>query len=291
MWPNLFIVGAAKAGTTSLYEHLKQHPDVFMSAEKEPHFFSQVDPLPSRRGLFNHVSDRSEYLALFREGETFPIRGEASTSYLWDKATPTRIAAVQPDARIIMMLREPVARAYSHYLNDVREGVDRRPFLEGIREDLASSRKGWGVTPLYVDLGMYCEQVARYFDVFRRDRCLVLFFEEFVSDVQSAMRSVCDFLDLQQMEFKPEKRNVYAEVNWLGRLLLQNPTARVWSRKLVPRWSRALAHRLSLRPGRKPPLDVAARKLLIELYDGQSGCLERLLGRSVPWPSGAELSV
>ncbi len=85
-WPNLFVVGAAKAGTTSLYRELARHPAIYMSPMKEPHFFSQIQPAPAREDFFPHLSDEDEYLALFKGATTEELLGEASTSYLWDRA-------------------------------------------------------------------------------------------------------------------------------------------------------------------------------------------------------------
>ena len=84
-WPNLFVVGAAKAGTTSLWRYLDQHPAIYMSPVKEPHYFSSFTP-----GLFPAVKDEGEYLELFRDAGDAPLRGEASASYLWDVEDPRR---------------------------------------------------------------------------------------------------------------------------------------------------------------------------------------------------------
>ena len=75
-WPNLFLVGAAKAGTTSLYDSLARHPAIYMSPMKEPHFFSRIEPAPSWEGFFPHVSDEAEYLALFKGAGNEDLLGE-----------------------------------------------------------------------------------------------------------------------------------------------------------------------------------------------------------------------
>ena len=105
-WPNLFVVGAAKAGTTSLWRYLDQHPAIYMSPVKEPHYFSSFTP-----GLFPAVKDEGEYLRLFRDAGDAPLRGEASASYLWDAETPRRHPSRSPDAKIVISLRDPVERA------------------------------------------------------------------------------------------------------------------------------------------------------------------------------------
>ena len=126
MWPNLFLVGAAKAGTTSVYDELARHPAIYMSPMKEPHYFSRIQPSPERAAFFPHVTDEDEYMALFDGVTEERLVGEASTSYLWDASAAERIQSVAPEASILIMLRNPVERAYSQYWNDVREGIEAR---------------------------------------------------------------------------------------------------------------------------------------------------------------------
>lgn len=287
--PNFMVVGAAKAGTTSLYHYLQQHPDVFMPVEKEPHHFSQVRPDPAKRAFYKHIPDRATYLALFSGVRAERAIGEASTSYLWDEETPRRIREFNPATRIIIMLREPVQRAYSHYLNDVREGYEKRPFLTAIEEDLRAERKGWGVSSLYVDLGRYCEQVRRYLEFFP-GQVLVLFFEEFIRDPRAALRQTFSFLGVdpefaEQVEL--EIHNPYAEPTSLGRVLLGSGMARTAARILVPRGVRAAARDRMLKVKPKPSMDTRAGELLSRVYAGEAECLAELLGRPVPWSTTA----
>lgn len=287
------LVGAAKAGTTSLYHYLQQHPDVFMPVEKEPHHFSQVKPDPHLRAFYKSVPDRSDYLALFARVRGERAVGEASTSYLWDEVTPRRIHEFNPEARIIIMLRDPVQRAFSHYLNDVREGYEKRSFRVAIEEDLRVDRKGWGVSSLYVDLGRYCEQVERYLQTFP-GRVLVIFFEDFVKQPRVTLREAFDFLEVDS-EFAQriplEVHNRYAEPTQLGRLLLGSGIARVAARVLVPRGVRSAARNRMLKASAKPPLDPDVGSLLAQEYAGQAECLERRLGRPVPWAVSARVQI
>src|SRR4029079_3438154 len=90
-WPNLFLVGAAKAGTTALYDELSRHPAIYMSPMKEPHFFSRIEPASRWEDFFPHVSDEDDYLAVLERATNEQLVGEASTSYLWDSQTAERI--------------------------------------------------------------------------------------------------------------------------------------------------------------------------------------------------------
>lgn len=113
IWPNLFIVGAPKAGTTSLHQYLSCFPDVYMSPVKEPNFFSKE--IYSDDSDIRPIRNQSRYLSLFRGGGSLRYRGEASPAYLLDRTAPKLIRRVSPEASILITLRDPVELAYSFY--------------------------------------------------------------------------------------------------------------------------------------------------------------------------------
>ena len=121
--PNFLIIGAMRAGTTSLYHYLKQHPQVYMSPVKEPRFFAlegeKPDPgRPTDERLMNHsITDIEAYRALFQAVSKETAIGEASPLYLYSPKAPERIRHYIPDAKLIAVLRDPVERAYSHFLD------------------------------------------------------------------------------------------------------------------------------------------------------------------------------
>ncbi|MGI0016889.1 MAG: sulfotransferase family protein, partial [Nitrososphaera sp.] len=196
VWPNFFIVGAQKCGTTSLYSYLKQVPGVYMSAVKEPSHFS---PHYIQRDPGRMITDRNEYLRLFKNAKGFIAVGEASPSYLWDPDAPKLIHEAVPHARIIIMLRDPIERAYSNYLmNTMRYSGKRiRPsFYDELKRDYDSRLDPNSISPLYIDLGMYYEQVKRYFDTFGRDQIKVVIFEEFIQLPEQVVNEVLAFLGL-----------------------------------------------------------------------------------------------
>jgi hypothetical protein len=284
-WPDLFLVGAAKAGTTSLYSELARHPAIYMSPMKEPHFFSRIQPAASKEAFFPHLRDEEEYLALFRGATNESILGEASTSYLWDTHAAERIKRAVPEARILIMLRDPVDRAYSQYWNDVREGLETLPFLDALRREQRSGPGGWGVSSLYIDCGLYSEQVARYLDRFG-PRVRVLFFEDYVGDPASGIADVLSFLGLRPPDAGPEagRRNPTAlPRNRLGAALLGSGRVRRIARATVPRSVRSRLRGALLKEASPPPMDPAARALLTEVYGPESARLAELLGRPLPW--------
>lgn len=255
-----------------------------MSPMKEPHFFSRIQPGARWEAFFPHVTDEDEYLALFGGAADEPVVGEASTSYLWDQETAERIARAVPQAKILILLRDPLDRAYSHYRNDVREGMERRTFLEALEAEQREGAGGWGASSLYIDCGRYAGQVARYLDRFE-GRVKVLFFEDFVGAQAATIAGVHEFLGVQPASGEPgERMNPGSQPrNRLSGAVLASGRLRALVRSTVPRGARARLRSALLRQAQAPPMEPAAWKLLAEAYRPEITPLERLLGRPVPW--------
>lgn len=202
--PNFFLVGAPKCGTTAMYNYLAAHPDIFMPRTKEPTFFAQ-DLDEGKRGddrLF--IRDLDHYLALFSDWRGEPRVGEGSVWYLYSRIAAGQIKQFAPDARIIIMLRDPVEMTYSLHAHRLARGAEElESFEEALRieTDRAQGRrfpkhayvlKGL----LYTEVAKYASQVERYLNIFGQDRVLVVIFEEFIADPGSAYRQVCEFLEV-----------------------------------------------------------------------------------------------
>jgi hypothetical protein len=202
----LFVVGAAKAGTTSLHAYLDAHAGVHMSDPKEPHFFARAIN-PSVR-----TKSWDTYAEAFRGATENAILGDASTSYLWDPAGAELIHEALPDSRIVVLLRDPVARAISHYTMDVLNGRQRRSFDDALRADAAIPERIWGVkSHLYIDLGMYAAQVRRYLETFGRDRVLVIESATLRKSRRAALTQIARFLGIDPSGF--DEARLDAEYN------------------------------------------------------------------------------
>jgi hypothetical protein len=288
IWPNFFLVGAAKAGTTSIYAHLSQHPSVFFPSLKEPHFFAQVRPAPEQRYLIEAITKRSVYLRLFMRAGDHPVVGDASPSYLWHPEVPRRIRAVVPEAKIAAILRDPVERAFSHYLMDYREGAQSKSFYQALLADMSRHDKGWGISDLYYELGLYAGQVRRYLNTFKLERVKILMFEDFRRDPGRVLRELAAFLDLDPAPFAhidaSRHYNSYAAPrNQLLRRLAGAKFSRVLGQALMPRaLGDFIFERIFLKQAPKPRLDPRARELLCSLYAPDLDDLEELLGRHLP---------
>lgn len=187
--PTFFVVGAQKAGTTSLHQYLAGHPEVFVPPQKESEFFYRDDLYD--RG-FTWYCD-----TFFAGAKPSQICGEVCPQYMFSEQVPTRIHAVAPHARIIMLLRNPVERAHSHYRMSERRGRERRTFDQMLNDELAAARAGRAaVTPDfgYLSFGEYGRILRQYLRVFSRDSIKVMFAEDLAAQRQSAFRDLADFI-------------------------------------------------------------------------------------------------
>ncbi|MEL5847874.1 MAG: sulfotransferase [Candidatus Igneacidithiobacillus chanchocoensis] len=289
IWPNFFIVGTVKGGTTSLYRYLQGHPQVFLPDFKEPHFFSRMVPVKERLHLVEFVDNEEEYLQLYQTAKDCQAIGDASTSNLWCSEAAQRIYQKIPDAKIIILLRDPIARAHSHYLMDYREGVNNKDFtVKMLEEDFCCARKGFGISYLYIDLGLYYEQVNRYIETFGKDNELVLPSRELFEDPQTIVKQVASFLKIDAAAFNPEvfdtaHNSFKAPRGAWSRRVAGHPWARWIGYHLLSRrlqwW---LYQHLILKAADKPKIDPEVQHYLKEIFDPDITKLEHLLGKKIP---------
>ena len=283
-WPNFFIVGAPKAGTTSLHAQLQSMPGIFMSRIKEPNYFSRT--LVPDDHQVRPIRDSQKYLQLFDGVTTETIIGEASPTYLADPDAPRLIHDVSPEARILISLRDPVERAFSHYLMMRNNGTARLTFLREFQRGLehASNRH---LVLLRPEIGLYHDQVARFVATFGSSRVLVILFEELGADTGAVLRSVLQFLGVSgsiTATGSEEHRKFGQARGPLVRLLFANRTISRLSELLVsPSLRKFVREKFLVRNVPKPVMDQDARDFLVAYYREDVTKLSAQLGRQLPW--------
>ena len=173
--PNFLVIGAMKSGTTALYYYLAQHPEIYMSPVKEPNFFCSE----GEAGRHGSSAARLEtYQNLFKDVSGEKAIGEASHCYLYEPEAVGRIRQSLPGAKFVAILRDPVGRAYSHFLHMVRNGTEPlTDFAQALREEETRACKDRGFQD-YIGRGLYSDQLGRYFDAFGRERVKVYLYED-----------------------------------------------------------------------------------------------------------------
>lgn len=259
--PTFLIIGAQKSGTTSLRRYLFEHPAVLCGEPKELHYFDRQH----ERGDSWYLAQfpwRTRAVAVRRRWRVAPAVGEATPEYLYYTHVPARVHAFDPDLQLIVVLRDPVERAYSHYQMQVRRRGEQRTFEQVLAAEEAempgrrelTRRDPTHVLPIvhnsYIERGFYAEQLERWFELFKRDRFLILSSAELSNDTAGAMAMITAFLG-------------------------------------VPQWPSEEYARLSA--GTYEPMAAETREYLARLFEPHNRKLEELLGRAFEWtrPSAA----
>jgi Sulfotransferase family len=297
--PNFFVVGAARGGTTGLYQLLEQHPQVFLSRIKEPNYFGDdidstaylrelAHPVPDigkflagsgpRTLHFAHVQNWEHYQLLFRDAGEARAIGECSTSYLISANAARNIRAAVPAARIIIVLRDPVQRAFSHHGMLVAQGRLPGSFLDAVKRELANPPPAWGI----VRCSQYCGQVRRYLETFGEGQVAVFLTEDF-ADGMAVRERLASFLGIEAGLMPTQRRPVNAGT-W-PRFGLVNVLARRSGVKSLlsslPEYIKRRGKRWYYAPRHAPKLRDDDRVFLEELFRTEIEGLASILGRDL----------
>jgi hypothetical protein len=199
--PNFLMIGGAKAGTSSLYAYLRQHPDVFLSEVRECDFFVLEGGTPRYSGPGDHIALRryvttlDQYQALFEGASGRRAVGESSDLYLDGDGAAERIRRHLPEARLIVILRNPVERAYSQFKHLVRDGRETLPtFEQALAAEEQRAANGWHPIWHLAGRGFYAGQLQKYLDLFPREQLSIHLYDDFVADPPKVMRALFEFL-------------------------------------------------------------------------------------------------
>ena len=201
VWPNFLVIGAPKSGTTSLYHYLSQHPVIFLSkVRKEGRFFSGVGDGSVYWPNFYHFDtapDVSDYQALFADYEGQARIGDVSPDYYAYAPIAARriLTYCGSETKIIAILRHPVDRTYSHYLQNVRRDAEFYSFEKALADEPRRIAANWGFQWLYADTGRYADRLRQYRDRF--DDMLILLQDELDQDGPGTVRRIFNFLEIE----------------------------------------------------------------------------------------------
>jgi hypothetical protein len=269
--PNFLIIGAAKAGTTSLYEHFRAHPEIFMPRLKEPRYFCYGGSSADRMKF--PIQSREEYETLFETAATETALGEASVHYLTHPIAAQRIHDAIPAARLIASLRNPVDRSYSVYQMNLRNKAANSdlPYAQALRDD-PNLQDG------------YHEHLGRFFALFPREQLRIILLEDLEAAPRQTIGGLFDFLGVDP-GFMPDLSKV-ANPGGAPRIkalhsLLSNGRLIAASRRFVPEPLIAPLKALRNRNLSKRPLPAADRKLATDFFREDVLRTQDLIGRDL----------
>lgn len=297
----LIIAGSPKAGTTSLFIYLRDHPDVCACRAKEPRFFMPADDIIGSR-FCSERDPLEKYLALFECRDTSALRVEASPEYFYSPGTAERIHADLPHARIVVVLRDPISRLVSWYrfarfTREMDQDLDFDQFIQCQHEDTRpiNQRPTW---LRGLDTGRYAKYLAHYFEVIGRRNVLPIWFNDLEQDPRGVMTEVSSFCGIDPAFYAgyPFRRlNRTIEVEKPGILSAYTSARKTASRLLKPARNirRALRRirarvdpwvlRLSTRPAAEVSPSARTLEFLRDYYREDAVELAQLLNQPVPW--------
>ena len=279
---DFFIVGAPKAGTTSLYHYLNEHLEIEMSSQKELDYFS--DEALKRQGMYygkSRIDNLEKYHGLFTDKDV-KIRGEASVSYLFYNDVPKKIKEYNPKAKIIIMLRNPIDRAFSHYLMDYRLGLVSDSF-ESIIEKKLKHKNANLFYQQYIEVSEYARPVSRYLELFEIENILFIDYEDFKNDVSAVVNDVYIFLGVNN-DFQPDVKkryNTYAmPKNSIIRFIYSFVSFRKFLTNIVPKSIVKRIRNLLFKSDKKPTPSNDIRNFLASYFKDDVEKLSVLLNKN-----------
>jgi hypothetical protein len=295
-FPDFYLVGAPKCGTTALYDFLAQHPQLYLPPEKELIYFASDLSYPSRLS-------REQFLAHYAGRTSEPRAGTAHTAYMQSRKAAAEIRAACPEADIIIMLRNPVEMAYSWHsemvyetiedIADFEAALDAEPDRRQGRRIPSNARNSYVESLFYTDVAGFDEQVRRYFDTFGRDHVHVILNEDLRSDAAATYRATLEFLGVDpgfEPTFGVLNANKAVRSRRLQRLYFgtAKPGHRL-VRNLIPQGVRQRLLEANVRAAPRKPMDPQVRERLERTFRDDVARLEKTIGRDLSgWiPAGS----
>jgi len=287
--PNLLIVGAAKSGTTSLHNYLNQHPEVFMCNPKEPHFLINKEIGVERIPV--GISNFQEYENLFEEGKHKKFRGESSVMYLMypEIVIPKIKDLLGYDAKIIIMLRNPIERAYSGYQHvkryNVKEELDFENAL-ATSEERYFTREDMTPASRYKELGLYFKQVKSFLQEMKNVHIII--YDDYQQDFQEEMNKVFAFLEISQVKINADQRHMVGGWQWenesMKKMMMKKSPLKTLLKIIIPFKSlrkKVRQYLQSKNTTNVPKMSLKTKYMLKQFYKNDVQKLSDLLNRDL----------
>jgi len=284
-WPDFIIIGAQRCGTTSLYDYLGQHPDIYTCPSKEPHYFCADDLAGGLRGpqgdgfWKNRITDTAGYTALFKDKQ-HRMSGEASTLYLYFSDSAKRIYEQIPGVKLIVILRNPVERAFSEFMHNCKLGYEPLDDFGAALADEERRKEQWGFVWDYTGKSRYAEQLKRYLELFPRDNIHTVVFEDFTQNPVNVTQAIYSFLGVDKCYVPDIAKVHHLSGTWrnpLLKLLLDSPLSRKLPRGILPARLKTYGRKLKQKSIEKPEMHRKVREMLLKAFRADTMSLAQLI--------------
>lgn len=308
-YPNFFVVGVAKAGTTSLYHMLGSHPEIYLTPIKETNYFARKDlDFDNFRPDFKHnttidvgryiqegmtyqihcanVTEPEHYLALYQNAKEEKALGEICNSYIFCPNAMGEIYLEYPQAKIIVMLRNPIERAFSGYIMNLREGkILSSSFMDEIKRDEQLEVVKWGEHISYLHAGKYFEQIKRIYQYFPKEQVRIYLYDDYKVNKKEVMRDMYSFLGVDSSFFPSSDKRVneagLPRFKYLNYFIAQTGFLRKWARSILGDKGKALATKMMYANDNIPKLSEEEKRYLTNYYREDVEKLSALLNRDL----------
>lgn len=293
--PNFVVIGAPKSGTTSLYFYLKQHFDIFLPVRKELHYFSSefIRETANGPGDAHAVRDLcgtlEEYSNHYEGVSAESAIGDISPSYLYYDFVAPIIKSTLSNPKIIVILRNPIEKAYSQYMHLRRDQREVLSFEDALEAEPSRSASGWSDMWRYVESSLYAARVEKYIEIFGRKNVRVVFFEDLASDAHSVVEEIIDFLSLARVDINTNEvfnRSGSVRSKALSKFFDRPSPIKSFAKTIIPESMRIRMRLKILDVNTKNKVDMSddARASLRQIFSDDVKRLEILLSRRLPWP-------
>ncbi|MCP5433182.1 MAG: sulfotransferase [Alphaproteobacteria bacterium] len=295
--PTFLIIGAARSGTTALYDYLKQHPGIYMTPRKETNFFAFEGETLACKGpgadyINNSMTSLAEYEALFEAAPEGAARGEACPLYLYAEKAPARIHRRVPDARLVAILRNPIEQAYSHYLYAKRQTIEpAEDFVKALTLEEERLKAGWQPLFGYSRFPRYFEQLSRYTALFPRDQLKLFLYEDFDAKPLDVLAELFRFVGVDDgfapdVSHRPNAGGTPKNQRFQDFLMKPNPLTRIAAAVIPYDLRRRIRDALAARNMERDDMPAEARARLVAALRDDVLRLQDLVGRDlISWLS------
>ena len=291
--PNFMCLGAAKSGTTTLYDILRQHPDIYVPSFKEPHFFDIIE---------NFVNGLQWYEQTYFRQANKKIISDFTPSYFFDDNAPKRIfESLGSDMKFLVIIRNPVDRAYSHYLHSKRDCHEVESFGDSLKLEVSRLKKYKEQSDYlsylrhsYIHQGLYSKMLERYLQYFSLDNLLFINFEyQFLLEIYLTIKKILDFLEVDSSivlhtnirrnpSSKERSKNLKRFINkrgwWRDVMKLMIPSKKL--RQIINN----KIQEISIKEFKPEPLDIEVKSYLLEKYFRKDILnFERIINKKMNW--------
>ncbi|MEM6613627.1 MAG: sulfotransferase [Cyanobacteria bacterium P01_C01_bin.72] len=290
--PNFLIIGAAKSGTTALHKYLQQHPQIYMTPNKETNFFAFEGQEINFQGIGDEalkefsITNLSSYEAEFSGASQELGIGEACPSYLYYPQAASRIKKYIPNVRLVVMLRNPIERAYANFLHTIRD--NREPhtsFALALQDEATRIANNWEWFWHYIQVGFYGKQLQHYYKIFASDQIKVYLYEDLKANAIATLQDIFRFIEVDStfvpdMTLRPNKSGM-AKNKLLHRILTKPNPIKTLLKPLFPAQLRQKIQHQNLNT---PQISHEVRQYLLDLYRADILLCQDLIQRNLePW--------